>query len=125
MFYFSGYRDLDSETRYEENQAYETLKYSDFPERGNLNNSILTVRDPYLSYPSQLLQYPTDITSQTEIVSAFPVSKYSSSPTHTEIYRPIPTPLRPGENGFNVVYSERPQPYGEFKKFSFHIVFIN
>ena len=113
LFSVLGYRDLDSEARYEENQTYETLKYSEFTERGSLSNSVLTVRDPYLSYPSQLLQYPTDISNQTELVGGFPTSKYSSSPTHTEIYRPIPTPLRPCENGFNVVYSERPQTFGE------------
>ncbi|XP_055934898.1 DNA-binding protein D-ETS-3-like [Argiope bruennichi] len=102
----TDYRDLDSDPRLPEEHVSQSFKCTEYPEGRSIYSSVFTLRDPYLSYPSQLLQYPSDFAGQGESFSNFSSSKFSGGQTHSEIYRPVVTALRSSENGFGVVYPE-------------------
>ncbi|KFM80892.1 DNA-binding protein D-ETS-3, partial [Stegodyphus mimosarum] len=102
----NNYRDIVQETRLPEEQSNQILKYGDYPENRGLYGSVFTIRDPYLGYPNQLIQYPNELPSQGESLGNFNSSKFNNSQTHTEIYRPVVTPLRHCENGFGITYPE-------------------
>ncbi|GFT59725.1 uncharacterized protein NPIL_269251, partial [Nephila pilipes] len=119
------YRDLDSETRLAEDHVSQSFKSSEYSEGRSIYSSVFTLRDPYLGYSNQLLQYPSDFVGQGESFSNFPSTKFSGSQTHSEIYRPVVTALRSSENGFGVVYPEsRAQPFGKPVKILFLFISV-
>ncbi|GIZ05109.1 hypothetical protein CEXT_172011 [Caerostris extrusa] len=101
------YRDIDSNSRYPDEPVSQSFKSSEYPEGRSIYSSVFTLRDPYLGYPNQLLQYPNDFVGQGESFSNFSSAKFSPGQSHSEIYRPVVTTLRSSENGgFGVVYPE-------------------
>ncbi|GBM06429.1 hypothetical protein AVEN_266375-1 [Araneus ventricosus] len=102
----TDYRDLDSDPRLPEEPVSQSFKCTEYPEGRSIYSSVFTLRDPYLGYPNQLLQYPSDFVGQGESFSNFSSSKFSGGQPHSEIYRPVVTALRSSENGFGVVYPE-------------------
>ncbi|XP_015925829.3 transcriptional regulator Erg [Parasteatoda tepidariorum] len=86
------YRQIDTEDRIPEPHTLSDIKYS-YAESRNIYSSILSMRDPYLGYSSQIYQYPNELlASQGETHSSFQSAKLQSS--QAEIYRPVATQLR-------------------------------